>query len=309
MRCLILGGAGFLGSHLCEALTAQGHAVVVFDRAVAEGAAWRNAEWVVGDFSTEYDFKSLLKEIDVVFHLISTTVPANDDAALDVMNNVLPTLALLEACKDKAIRCVFFSSGGTVYGMPEEVPIKETHATNPICSYGVQKLTIEKYLQLQRHSSGLDYLILRVANPYGERQTPFRPQGVISTFLAKTLLGEEIEVWGDGSVVRDYLYVKDVAKAALACLDYCGPQRIFNIGSGCGHDLKEILATITKVTARSPQVKFMPSRRQDLPVNVLAIELAESELGWKPEIALEEGLQRMLNAWQPEERRFSKEEA
>lgn len=306
MRCLILGGAGFLGSHLCDALTAAGHEISIFDRPGASLACRGGLTVREGDFSrlTAAQFAELLQGIDVVYHLVSTTVPSNEDSLLDVQTNVMPTLRLLEACKKKAVRVVFFSSGGTVYGKPQRIPIQEEHGTNPICSYGVQKLAIEKYLQLYQHAAGLEYVILRIANPYGVRQVPFTTQGVIATFLAKALLGEPLEVWGDGSVVRDYLYVGDVARVAVLALRYQGPERIFNIGSGCGHSLNELLETLETAVGRSLEVRYRPGRKQDVSANILDIARAQAELNWQPQISLLAGVQAMRDSWQPATRRF-----
>ncbi|WP_319402156.1 NAD-dependent epimerase/dehydratase family protein [uncultured Anaeromusa sp.] len=306
MRCLILGGAGFLGSHLCDALTAAGYEITIFDRPGASLACHSGLTVREGDFSclTEAQFAELLQGIDVVYHLVSTTVPSNEDLLLDVQTNVMPTLRLLEACKKQAVRVVFFSSGGTVYGKPRCIPIGEEHGTNPICSYGVQKLAIEKYLQLYQHAAGLEYIILRIANPYGVRQVPFTTQGVVATFLAKALLGEPLEVWGDGSVVRDYLYVGDVARAAALVLRYQGPERIFNIGSGCGHSLNELLQTLETAVGRTLEVRYRPGRKQDVSANVLDIVRAQAELNWQPQISLLAGVQAMRDSWQPATKRF-----
>lgn len=310
MKCLVLGGAGFIGSHLCEALEALENDVTIYDRFTASIDNLRHinskVKLVSGDFSQEKNFEQILKDIDVVFHLVSTTLPSNEDTILDVDTNILPTLALLEACKNKSIKVIYFSSGGTVYGIPENTPIPEEHSTDPICSYGIHKLAIEKYLHLYRYLYGLDYAIMRIANPYGERQAPFGSQGAIAVFLAKALLGQPIEIWGDGTIVRDFLYVGDVVNAALLLMEYQGGEKIFNIGSGTGHSLCEIVAEIEEVLGHKIDVKFLQGRKQDVPTNVLDTTRVHQELGWMPTVNLNIGLSKMVAAWCPEKKVFAK---
>jgi len=301
MKCVLLGGAGFMGSHLAERLLAAGHAVRVFDihdRGFA-GAAARTAEieWMRGDFLDPADVAAAIAGCQAVFHLVSTTLPksSNQNPASDVADNIIGTLHLLEACRREGSRkIVFTSSGGTVYGVPRTVPITEDHPTHPITSYGIGKLTIEKYLELYRVMHGVDYCVLRIANPFGERQRVAAGQGAVTTFLERAHRGEPIEIWGDGKVVRDYLYVGDVAEALARAMDHRGERRIINIGSGIGRDLNEIVAAIERVIGRPVERRHLPARSFDVPANVLDIRLARAELGWQPATAFEEGLRRTL---------------
>ncbi len=281
MKCLVLGGAGFIGSHLVEGLAQAGHEVGVFDRPQ--------------EFLDPADLARALPGAEVVFHLISTTVPknSNDDPALDIQSNIAGTARLLELCRShKPRKIVFISSGGTVYGVPRATPIPESHPTDPISSYGIHKLAIEKYLHLNQVLHGLDYCILRVANAYGERQRTDKAQGAVAAFLERALRGAPIQIWGDGSVVRDYVYVGDIVQAFLKTLDYRGGQRIFNIGSGAGVSLNALVKEIGAVLGRAPAVEYTPARRFDVPVNVLDCSLAARELGWQARMPLAEGLRR-----------------
>jgi UDP-glucose 4-epimerase len=297
--CLVLGGGGFIGSHLAEALLAAGHRVRLFERPhlmalTAPGIAAR-AETVTGDFLNYGDLARALSGIEVVFHLISTTLPkpSNDNPVYDVETNLVGSLRLLELCRAHRVRkVVFSSSGGTVYGVPASVPIAEAHPTEPLCSYGIQKLAIEKYLQLEHALHGLDYCILRPSNPYGERQRTDVAQGAIAVFLERALRGEPIEIWGDGSVVRDYVYVGDVAEAFVRAVSYEGAQRVFNVGSGAGTSLKELIEKIGVLLGRKLAVDYRPARRVDVPVNVLDASAAARHLGWRPRTPLAQGLQR-----------------
>jgi UDP-glucose 4-epimerase len=301
MKCLVLGGRGFLGSHLCEALLAEGHTVRIFDRPKLNetrlGEWGKEVEWVEGDFLNRADVTEAVQGCEVVFHLISTTLPrsSNENPAYDLEGNVVTTLHLLETASRLGVKkLIFVSSGGTVYGIPREIPIRESHPTDPICSYGIAKLTIEKYLQLFRTLHGLDYCILRLANPFGPRQRIATAQGAVTVFLDKALRGETIEIWGEGSITRDYFYVSDAVAALVKAIGYKGEARIFNIGSGAGKSLNEILDTLDHLMGMRVNRRYLPGRKFDVPANVLDNALALEHLGWKPEVPFSEGLSKTL---------------
>ena len=300
-KCLVLGGGGFMGTHLCNALLRRGHPVRVFDRPVplplSADRERGPIEWMYGDFANRQDVAAAVTGCDVIFHLISTTLPknSNDNPIYDVETNLVATLALLEAARACGVtRVVFASSGGTVYGRPERIPIAESHPTNPICSYGITKLAIEKYLHLYHQLHGLDYMVLRLANPFGEGQRPDAAQGAVAVFLNRALEGRPIEVWGDGNVVRDYVYVADITDAFLRALDYRGECRIMNIGAGQGRSLNEMLTAMEEVFRRPVARTYLPTRPFDVPANVLDSTRARQLLGWEPRVPLHEGLVRTL---------------
>ncbi len=299
MNCLLLGGGGFLGSHLCEELLAQGESVRIFERPLP---LWQSqpfdgdsVEWQEGDFGNVEDLERAVSGCDVIYHLVSTTIPksSNDNPVYDMETNLLGTLRLLEVARQQMIRkIVFVSSGGTVYGRPQEVPIKETHPTDPVCSYGIGKLAIEKYLYLYHRLHGLDYCVLRVGNPYGERQRVTAAQGAVAVFMHKAALDQPIEIWGDGSVVRDYVYVKDAVRALSMARSHSSQHRIFNIGGGQGRSLNDLLANLEKLAGRKLKRRYLPGRSFDVPVNILDISLAREVLQWYPRVSFEEGLKR-----------------
>ncbi len=296
LRALVLGGGGFIGSHLVTALLAQGASVRVLERPYRERMPLipdhPALEWQEGDFGNVQDIHRALENVDVVFHLVSTTQPksSNDDPSFDVESNLVATLRLLDQMRGSKTQLIFASSGGTVYGTPRSTPIPETHPTEPTCSYGITKLAIEKFLALYRLLHGLEYRVLRVANPYGPGQEANRAQGVVGTFLSRVMHDEPIEVWGDGSVVRDYLFISDTVSALLKAAEYRGNERVFNIGSGGGHSVREIIAAVEQVTGRKAQASFTAARKFDVPVSVLDITRARKELGWQPRVDLNEGL-------------------
>lgn len=303
MKCVVLGGGGFLGSHLVDALLAQGHTVTVLERPnlrrYRQFETGQAVDWREGDALNPPEWIRVAEGADVVYHLVSTTLPrsSNDDPGYDVESNLVRTLRLLEMFRTVGVRrVVYASSGGTVYGIPQQTPIAETHATDPLCSYGIVKLAVEKYLELYRTLHGLDYRVLRVANPYGERQHPAGSQGAVTVFLDRARRGQMIEIWGDGRVVRDYLHVEDVARAFVLAATTSSAQRVFNIGSGRGHSLNDLLAQIEALLGRPVARRYTPARAFDVPVSVLDIRRAHAELGWQPRITLDEGLRRTL-AW------------
>jgi UDP-glucose 4-epimerase len=292
-RVLVTGAGGFIGSSLCAALARAGAIVRGLDRVGRPGGSGDAAEWVVGDIADTALLRESLEGIDIVYHLACASLPAtsNSDPVSDMVDNVAPTLGLLDAaCGAGVRRVVFISSGGTVYGVPKMVPIAECDPLDPICAYGVHKLAVEKYLFLYSFHRGLDYRILRVSNPYGVAQVSARAQGVIGNFLYRALHGLPLEIWGDGRVVRDYVHVDDVAEAFLAATAHDGPSRIFNIGSGSGHSLRDVVDIISRIVGSELDVRFEPGRRVDVPANVLDVRLAGRELGWRPTVGLEEGI-------------------
>jgi len=302
MKYLVLGGGGFIGSHVCDMLLKAGHEVRIFEKehVSKENIAHliSDVEWVEGDFTNQTHIKEIVKGIDIVIHSIGTTHPrtSNENPVYDISSNLISSLHLLAEAKNAGVRkVIFFSSGGTLYGIPQTIPIPEDHPTEPICSYGIQKLAIEKYLRLYSHLYGLDYAIMRISNPYGERQRPVTTQGAVAVFLYKALKDEEIEIWGDGSVTRDYLHISDVARAVLLLSNYHGEYKLFNIGAGKGYTLMDVIGMIEKTIGRSVKVRFTPARPFDVPVNILDTTRARTMLLWKPTIGFEEGIKRTMS--------------
>jgi len=297
-RYSILGAGGFLGTNLSRALVHQGHSVRAFGRRMTFPDALQGCDWIPGDFTDSASVASAIDGCEVVFHLVTATTPANAnvDKIADLNANVINTLHLLNACRETGVRrVVFVSSGGTIYGIPNQVPTPETASTNPITAYGISKLAIEKYLGLYQHLYGLEYRVLRLANPFGPFQTALKNQGVIGAFARGVLAGKPIEIWGDGSVTRDYVYVDDVVEALVLAATHEGLGRIFNIGSGEGRSLNDIVAAIVGLLGEKIPVNYCPGRPVDVPVSVLDTALAQKELGWRARTPFEEGLRNTLD--------------
>ncbi|HEY1017040.1 MAG TPA: NAD-dependent epimerase/dehydratase family protein [Herpetosiphonaceae bacterium] len=298
MKALLIGGAGFIGSHLADALLAGGDEVRVLSR---RPERFRQpppgVEYLAGDAADARLLDQALQGADVVYHLASATVPltAERDMIGNVEHNLFPTLHLLDAMVRRQVpRIVFFSSGGTVYGPARSIPIAEDHPTDPIGAHGVAKLMIEKHLRLYAHHYQLEYQILRVANAYGERQNPGGQQGIVAVAMGRLLRGEPIDIWGDGSAVRDYVYAGDVAAAAVLAARSPQPQALYNIGSGVGTALLDLLRQIETLSGRPLRLRFGPAKPYDVPIHTLDISHAAAGLGWRPATPLAAGLAR---AW------------
>lgn len=296
MRCLVVGGNGFIGGHLVERLLERERSVRIYDRRLNEFRAMpAGAEYVEGELGNHGLIREAVEGMEVVYHFVSTTLPktSNDDPIYDVRSNLVDTIQLLDVCVAAGVqKVVFASSGGTVYGVPQTMPVSETHPTDPISSYGVVKLAIEKYLRLFYHLYKLDYTVLRISNPYGPYQNPASQQGAISVFLHRLYTGQPISIWGDGSVVRDYLYISDLIDALEMATQTETQDKVFNIGSGRGISLNDLLDLMAVVLRERPPVEHLPSRPLDVPRNVLDVGRAWRELGWEPKTDLAEGIAR-----------------
>lgn len=300
----MLGGSGFLGSYVVDALCEAGYNVSSFDR-YPERFRGKNEkiDFHQADFGNRGELELILKRgIDFVFHLVSSTIPqsSNDDPMFDVQSNVIESIALLEMCVKYSVKkIIFISSGGTVYGMPEKMPISETHPTLPLCSYGITKLTIENYLHLFYVLHGLKYSVLRLSNPYGPRQDPLGKQGAVAVFMNKILRGEEVIVWGDGSVVRDYIHASDFARSCVVMLD-SDKTGVYNVGAGKGTSINELIFLLEQVLDRKAKVKYLPGRGFDVPALYLDCSRIQHEYGWQPQIDFMLGL-REMSQWMKEQ--------
>lgn len=299
MKVLVTGGCGFIGSHVVDHLLAHGYSVRVLDR---QNERFRDplprVDYLFGNFQERMTLIEALSGIDAVVHLVSTTFPgtADLDPATDVQDNLIGALSLLDVMGSMGIsRLLFLSSGGTVYGVPDQTPIPEDHPLRPINSYGIVKAAIEHYVNMYGRSRGLRPITIRASNPYGPRQGHTGVQGVVSTFLNRTVAGLPLEIWGDGSVVRDYLHVRDLAELCAVALgtDVTGT---FNAGSGCGTSLRDIVARIEDATGAEADVHYRPGRTVDIPCSILDVSRARATFGWSVKTDLGAGIAETL-AW------------
>lgn len=297
---IVLGGGGFIGTTLCRRLAASGARVRAFSRHFAFPNAMPGVDLRTGDFCDADALGAAIEGFDVVYHLVHATPPqpANADMAGDIGNNVLPSLALFDICRKLRVkRIVFLSSGGTVYGRAATVPTPERAPTEPIAAYGISKLMIEKYLALHEHLHQIDYRILRVTNPFGPFQSTTKNQGIVAMLIARGLAGQPIEIWGDGSAVRDFIYIDDVIDALELARRDQSEFRIFNIGRGEGHTLREIVSRIQELLGQELELIWKDARTIDVPVSIVSNVRAREVLGWLPKTTLDEGLGKTIAWW------------
>lgn len=296
-KCLIFGGNGFIGSHLAVGLIKRGYGVKVFDNFKSGmmnlDTVIDKIEVIKGDFFNESDVCNALKDVDYVFHYISTTTPATaiKDPIYDIESNIIDSVKLFQnAVNNNVKKIVFSSSGGTIYGETTSVRIRETDPVNPVNPYAISKLTIEKYLHYFEYMYGIDYTILRYSNPYGERQNPYGKQGVIPIFLNKIKHGEQPVIYGDGSMIRDYIYIKDAVDATIAVLEEKTNEKIFNVGSGEGTSLNELIDIMSEVVGQKVVPEYINDSGIYIPKLVLDISRIQKETGWKPTTGLSDGI-------------------
>lgn len=300
-RVVVLGGAGFMGSHICRELLARGHTVRIFDKLYASHALIHDFEHEVeiieGDISRPDDVLSAVGDAETLIHLVHTTVPGSsmNDPSYDISSNVVASVKWLQRLSETNIRRILYvSSGGTVYGVPQTNLIDEQHPTNPISSYGITKLSIEKYISMYASMFGIEYCILRPSNIYGAGQRLHIGQGVIGVLADRALRGEALEIWGTGESRRDYLYIEDMVAATMALLTNIGDQRIFNIASGKGYSVLDIVVMLRDQLGHVPELIYKPDRGFDVPVNVLDSSKLQAVTGWRPGVELELGIARTI---------------
>lgn len=297
-RVLVIGGGGFIGRNLIAALIGQVAEIRSLDVAATPVRHGSVSHWQ-GSFLQAEVLREAMTGCDIVYHLAATAMPreSNLNPARDCQENVVGTLSVLDTATAQGVgRLIFSSSGGTVYGNTEQVPIPETHPTNPISGYGISKLACEKYLRLYdgRGERPLRTISLRIANPYGPFQNLQKAQGALTTFCYNAVNDLPIAIWGDGSVERDFVHVSDVARAMLSAATAPVSAREINIGSGRGHSLNEILDVIGKIEGRDIPRTYQPGRAFDVPRNFLDITDAEALLGWTPQVDLRSGIAELL---------------
>lgn len=298
---VVTGGAGFIGSHVVERLVGEEYRVTVID----DLSTGNRENLPPGVHLVEVDVTS-----DAAGAAIQKAGPAlivhaaaqisvsrsTREPLLDARINVLGTVNVLEAARVSGTeKVVYFASGGTAYGQPDALPVKESHPKGPENPYGASKLAGEEFLGMYRRAFGLKSTALRLANVYGPRQDPHGEAGVVAIFARAMLAGEPVTIFGDGNDERDYVYVSDVVDAVMAAVSAApeGPG-VANIGSGKGTTVNDLCAMLSKLTGYARPPRYGPPRAGDIHAISLDAGLARAELGWSPEVQIEDGLARTV---------------
>lgn len=301
MKILIIGGAGFLGLNIANSLIKGGHRVYIFDCHVQSARTLFLSGEIAEFFEGTCDnFTEILKIIDVqkiecVINMASGLLPASSEKEFDaeLCNILTPGFRLLNEIAHRNIKYVYVSSGGAVYGPSDKPLIEESDPKKPINFYGLSKLLFEEYITFISRTAGLNYLILRPSNPYGPHQNPNKKQGLIAVVADKVMRGESIEIWGDGSIIRDYVWVEDLAGAVNELLERSEWNQEYNIGSGAGHSINEVIHAIEDVSGINAKRKYILGRSIDAPRIVLNISKVQSVVDYRP-ISLKDGIQKYM---------------
>lgn len=293
---LLIGGAGYIGSHLVRQLLATGRGVTVLGRSVMPRYSLpAGVTYTVGDFAQTDLLSRLLRAHQEVIHLAYATVPNTsfENPLADLLQNLPPTIQLFAEAAKHGVKLILVSSGGTVYGEAVELPMREAHPTKPISPYGVTKLTLENYAYLYAATHGLKFVCVRPANAYGVGQRPFVGQGFIATVMASMLKELPIKIYGQPGTIRDYLYVSDLSAGIVSALEQGHLAETYNLSSGVGLsnlDVVEACSSLLSKVTRARKIENLPARAFDVKVNILDSSKLRLHTGWIPQVCFDEGL-------------------
>ena len=295
MKVLLTGGAGFIGSWVGEALIADGNEILIVDD-LSTGNIQnipKDAKFVKADIRDRARLEKIFEDFkpEIVSHHAAQMNVRNslEDPIFDAQVNILGTINLLELSIQHEIKkFVFASTGGAIYGEPEVIPCTEDTLPAPISPYGISKYAVEQYLNYYKVVHGISHVVLRYSNVYGPRQNPHGEAGVVAIFCDRIKYGNPCEIFGDGKQTRDYIYVEDVARANILCLN--AKDVILNVGTAIETSVNDIVSKLKTVTNRHVRVVYGPRRPGEVDRIALEIKRAEELLGWSPHVNLEDGL-------------------
>lgn len=298
MQILLTGGAGFIGSHLVDALLKKVNKVHVVDN-LSTGKL-ENLNLSATFYKMDICDPGLGELVcsirpEIVYHLAAqVSVPRSiHNPYEDTRVNILGTVNLLEACVKAGVKRIVFSSSAAVYGLPQYLPINEAHPLNTISPYGASKAAAEEYIRLYQRMYGMNYVILRYANVYGPRQDAEGEGGVVSIFSSRLASREALTIFGSGEQTRDFVYVKDTVRANLAAAT-CSPNYTINVGTGEATSINKLAQTMISITNTSVEIIHQPERPGDIRHSVISPQLALEVMGWQPIYKLKDGLKDML---------------
>jgi UDP-glucose 4-epimerase len=300
LTCLVMGGNGFIGSHLVDALVDAGYKVIAYDN-FSHSPKFKNNDLiqkVKGDIFNEDGVREAMENADILIHSFSKSTPfiSDNNPYIDVTENLMESIKIFEKSVEKGIKkIVYISSGGAVYGnMPNNKKASENEAPHPVSPYGINKLATEYYLGYFKNKFGIDYIVYRLTNPYGERQITKNKQGVIPMFIDRINNNEELTIYGDGTSSRDYIYIKDAVDMIVQSFSKETKYTTYNIGSGIQTELTSLIEMLEKLTGRKAKIKHNPAPKTFLKSTQISIDRFTDEFGQISPVSIEDGLKRML---------------
>jgi UDP-glucose 4-epimerase len=295
---LLAGGTGFIGGALARHLADRGYNVRTVSRSAVGPATLSpgSAEHYCRDVASLSPHDAVFDGVSAVVNLMSATSPARSmsSSPQDTVKGLLPDINLFDCIRARRVaKFVFISSGGTVYGIPKQLPVREDHPTDPISPYGISKLAAEKYCAVYCEAI-CNWYALRISNAYGPGQLVGTEIGAIAGFVRRHAKGLPVEVWGDGTIIRDYVFIDDILDAIRRLLDGANiGSGVYNLGSGSGHSLLQLIDLISQISRTKVSVRFAPARAVDVPAIVLDIHRVKSATGWAPTTSFEAGVKTM----------------
>lgn len=295
MIVAVLGGTGFVGRKVVERLLESGHNLRVLGRRSECSFLDSNSiKYFSGTLSDTELLKEVISEVDIVVHLVSSTIPSTSalNPKKDIYDNLIGSINVVQAMEHCSVKkIIYLSSGGAVYGDPAQLPVTEGSVLNPVSSYGIVKASIEKYLLMFYHQGVIEPLILRPSNLYGPGQDYNKPLGLITNTIFKALTKKAVDVWGDGSSERDYIFIDDLVDVIECGILKFNPK-IYNVGSGDGYSVKDIIELIETELKIPVNVNSLPARKFDVKKIYLNIDAARHDFDWTPKTSIKEGMQK-----------------
>lgn len=302
MKVCILGGGGFIGQWVALQLLARGDSVVVIGRSQRPPGLPAKADYIMAEYGTDKVLAKVMEQVEALIHLAYATVPSTSfsDPIYDLMANVPSSVVLFQQAAAIGIkRLVFVSSGGTVYGDTEALPIREEASTNPISPYGITKLTIERYAHMYHSLMGLPVVTLRPGNAYGVRHDGTPGGGFVTAAVRSAVNSTPLHIFGDGTAIRDYIHVSDIAAGIIAGLVDGVSGETYNIGTGIGHsntDIVRLVETVLGSEQGEIEIQYQPFRGFDVAANVLDSSRLAAASGWEPKVSIEAGIEELWKA-------------
>ncbi len=296
---LILGGSGFIGSHITKKLIDLKKKIIILDLKEPNYQIFNlNQDFIIYIPGTFNDTDLLTKifeqySIECVYHTVSTILPNSKSNNMEqvINENLISTINLLNIMQVSNVnKIVFISSGGSIYGANGQAVNSETHDCNPLNVYGWMKLSIEKYIKLFHHHSGINYLLIRPSNVYGIGQNPESNLGLIAVNVNKAMKNQNFEVWGDGEIIRDYIHVQDLVEAIVTLIQFDKWNETLNVGSGKGFSINQVLSNIIEITGSKSKINYTKGRKVDVAKNILNIQKIQELISWSSQVELKSGI-------------------